>query len=330
MSKKVLLLRFSSLGDVVLTSSLLDPLVKNGFKPILVTYAPYGELFREDKRLLTFEVQKSSLKNFSSFLSLVKRLQDLNPYAVIDLHASLKSLLISKFITAKVKVRYRKQSIKRRLCIVLNRLGLAENLKKNTTNVVQLYSETLQSLGINCGNFLPKIEIERKHTEEILNKYKLREKEYVVLGIGARYKSKIYPHFKNLAEDLTKYFKVVLIGDKTDYYRSKNWKGVLNLCGKLSLIESLHILKGARLFIGNDSGATHMARAVGTKVLVIYGGTHPCLGFAPFPQEGEIVLKNIKCSPCHIHGKNKCSKNFECLDIPPNEVEKKVFKMVLK
>jgi ADP-heptose:LPS heptosyltransferase len=73
--------------------------------------------------------------------------------------------------------------------------------------------------------------------------------------------------------------KVVLVGDKRDYERSKDWRGVVNLAGKLSLIDSLGVLKGAKLFVGNDSGATHMARAVGTKVAVFFGGTHPCLGF---------------------------------------------------
>lgn len=83
------------------------------------------------------------------------------------------------------------------------------------------------------------------------------------------------------------------------------------------------IIKGASLFIGNDSGLLHLARAVGAKAIQIYGGTHPTLGFALEPQEGVYLFKGLYCQPCDLHGKGSCRLGeypYPCLDIAPEEV----------
>jgi ADP-heptose:LPS heptosyltransferase len=323
-TKKVLLLRFSSLGDVALTSALLEPLYKNHHEVELLTYKPYGELFKEDHRLKVIQISKEELKR--DFRKLLEFLKNRNYYAILDLHRNLKSFLIRKFVPAKEKVSYKKRSIYRRFCVLLNRFKLAGSLKEEPFNVLEAYAETLKVLGIEENYPRPKILIDEKRTGEILKRFNLDWKNYIVLGIGARYRKKEYPYFEKLSKLLFKDFdlKIVLIGDKKDYEKSKSWKGTVNLCGKLGLNESLHILKGAKFYIGNDSGATHMARAVGTKVAVIYGGTHPCLGFAPYSDEGIVISKNLSCSPCDIHGKGECKRSYVCLEIEPETVLEKV------
>ncbi len=317
--KNVLLIRFSSLGDVVLTSALFEPLTLNGFKPILITFEPYGGLFSEDPRLEVVEISKKGF--FKNLPSLKGRLQKLEPFAVIDLHSNPKSWFLKRPLKAPVKVSYDKRSLFRRFCVFLNRFGIAERLKEKPFSVVNAYADTLKRLGIEVSNPRPKILLNALKREEALKKFSLEGKKFVVLGVGARYKKKLYPHFEELAKLLRKEgFEVVLVGDKKDLEKTEGWKGVINLCGKLSLIESLHILSGAVGFIGNDSGATHMARAVGTKVLTIFGGTHPCLGFAPFPDEGAFLKPKTPCSPCDLHGKGKCGRNYGCIDHDPEEV----------
>ncbi len=327
-TKKVLLIRFSSLGDVVLTSALIEPLYRNNYEVELLTYRPYGELFKEDKRLKVIQISKGELKR--DFWKLVETLKGRNYYAILDLHNNLKSFLIRKFLPAEVKVSYKKRSLFRRFCVFFNRFGFAETLKRKPFNVLEAYAETLKVLGIEEKEPRPKILLNDSRTEEILNRFNLERDNYVVLGIGARYRKKEYPYFERLSKLLIKEtgLKIVLIGDGADYEKSKGWKGVINLCGKLDLNGSLHILKGAKFYIGNDSGATHMARAVGTKIAVIYGGTHPCLGFSPYPDEGIVISKNLPCSPCDIHGKGKCKKGYTCLDIEPETILEKVFNKI--
>jgi len=321
------LIRFSSLGDVVLTSAVVEPLVKNGFEVELLTYTPYGELFSEDKRVSVIEVAKEEVKG--NLKGLIKRLNRRGYHAILDLHANLKSFLIRNLVSAEVKEVYKKRSLQRRFCVFLNRFGWADSLKRKTFNVVEAYARTLGVLGIEVKLPRPFIGVNASSAEETLKRFNLQAGSYVVLGVGARYKKKEYPHFEELSKLLTaRGFSVVLIGDRRDYEKTKHFKGVLNLCGKLSLLESLHVLKGARLYVGNDSGATHMARAVKTPVAVIYGGTHPCLGFAPFPDEGVVITRNLKCSPCDIHGKGDCKRNFECLNISPQRVLEEVEKFL--
>jgi len=317
--EKVVLLRFSSLGDVVLTSALVEPLVKNGFRPLLVTYQPFDQLFKEDKRLDVFAFRKGDF--FKNLLQLKDLIEQYKPKAVLDLHKNLKTLLLKSLIRAPIKVSYPKNSLQRRACVFFNRLGAAKSLKRRPFNVVEAYGETLKALGIEANNLRPKIELNPQKVERTLETYNLTKEPYIVIGVGARYRKKRYPYFGELSSLLNREgFKVVLIGDKRDFELTKEWKDVINLCGKVNLLESLHILKGAAFYIGNDSGATHMARAVGKKVVVIYGGTHPCLGFAPYPDEGIVISKYLDCSPCDLHGKGKCKRNFECLEIPPKEV----------
>jgi len=322
MPRKVLLVRFSSLGDVVLTSALLEPLFRNSFEVHLLTFEPYGGLFIDDRRVKVIETSREELRK--NLKGLIERLNAEGYYALIDLHANLRSLLIRRKTAAEVKAAYDKRALFRRVCVLLNRLGFGK-LKEKPFSVVEAYAKTLKVLGIEEKHPRPKIEINKSAAEELLKQYDLKRGEFVVLGIGARYPKKAYPHFEELSKLLLKEgYKVVLVGDRADYERSKHWKGVINLCGKLSLIESLRLLSAARLFVGNDSGATHMARAVKTPVITIFGGTHPCLGFAPHPDEGLVLTKNLPCSPCDLHGKGDCPKNFECLDLPPTEIFQKI------
>jgi len=325
--ERVVLVRFSSLGDVVLTSALLEPLVKNGYRPLLVTYKPFENLFKEDPRLEVIAINRGDF--FRNLKKVAEKINALKPFAVFDLHKNPKSRLLSFLIKAPLKVSYKKYSIKRRLCVFFNRFGFGDNLKRQPYNVLESYGETLKVLDIEPNRLRPKIEINPKSAEKTLKKHGLENGNYVVLGIGARYVKKRYPFFEKVANLLReKGFKVVLVGDKKDFELSKGWKGVVNLCGKLSLLESLHILSQASFYIGNDSGATHMARAVGTKVAVIYGSTHPCLGFAPYPDEGVVISKFLECSPCDIHGKGGCKYKFECLNIPPERVVSKALRLI--
>ena len=117
-------------------------------------------------------------------------------------------------------------------------------------------------------------------------------------------------------------FSVVVVGGKGErelgnYFKEK--AEAVNLCGKLSLRESLAVISLSTGVISNDSAVVHMARAVKTPVLAIFGPTHPALGFAPYPDEGIALTRNLPCSPCSVHGKTRCRKQ-RCFDIPPEEI----------
>ena len=300
MDKRVLIVRLSSLGDVVLTSCLVDPLLELGYKPYLLTFEPFGEVFLEDPRLEVFQVRKQELFREDT----LQKLKGFDLY--LDMHKNLKTLLLRIRLGGKWKS-YNKQSLRRRLSVYFKSM-------RKPYSVVKAY---LESIGYREGG--PKIII----SEERSRVWKKRLGDYVCIAPGARYEKKRYPHFEGLIELLLREgYKVVLVGDRRDKELTKSWQGI-NLCGELSLLDVAGIIKGASLFIGNDSGLLHLARAVGTKAIQIYGGTHPTLGFALEPQEGVYLFKGLYCQPCDLHGKGSCRLGeypYPCLDIAPEEV----------
>ncbi len=310
--KKALIIRFSSLGDVVLTSVVIDPLIELGFEPYLLTFKPYDELFYDDNRLKVIGVKKEELFK-REFL---ERLKKENFSLFLDLHKNLKTLLLRLFLKGEWRS-YKKESIRRRLAVKFKAF-------RKRYYVTESYLKTL-----NVKNFkpFPKILV----SEERLKKLKETLPEnFIVLSHGARYRKKRYPYFDKLAELIEKEgFNVVWIGSEEEG-REVPEIG-LNLCGKLSLTDVLGVIKLARAFVGNDSGLLHCARAVGTKAIQIYGGTHPTLGFSLYPEEGEVIIKGLSCQPCDIHGKGKCKfGTYECLEIPPEEVFKRLMKLIIK
>jgi heptosyltransferase-2 len=92
-------------------------------------------------------------------------------------------------------------------------------------------------------------------------------------------------------------------------------KNVFNTAGKLSLLQSAELIRRSRALVSNDSAPMHIAVAVGTPVVAIFGATVPAFGFAPRGISDVVIETNgLKCRPCSIHGGNECPiKTFECM-----------------
>ncbi|WP_333784238.1 glycosyltransferase family 9 protein [Thermocrinis sp.] len=302
MDKKALIIRFSSLGDVVLTSCLFQPLIDRSYKPYLLTHPPYGEIFKDDPRVEVIELRKDELfKN-------LERLKGFDLY--LDMHKNLKTLLL-KLILGGTWKSYSKESIRRRLAIKFKAF-------RTPYSVVDSYLRAIGEKG-----YRPSIVL----SEDRLNRLKQTYGEgFVAISSGARYKKKRYPYFVKVAEKLRKKgIRVVFVGAQGE---CDGVEDAENLCGKLSLIDTAGIIKLAKIFVGNDSGLLHIARAVKTKAVQIYGGTHPTLGFSLFPEEGKVIIKNLPCQPCTLHGKGECKyKTYECLEIPPEIVVDEILKL---
>lgn len=304
--KKALIVRFSSLGDVVLTSALFEPLLKAGFKPHLITFSPYDNLFLDDNRVVVIKLNKRE------FLKELRKLpKDFE--LKLDLHRNLRSFLLRLHLGGKWR-KYRKEALRRRLSVHFK-------VFRRPYSVIEAYAETIRDI-TGIGEPRPYIRVSEERVEKF-RKYG----DYIVIAPGARYKKKRYPYFKELAELFLKEgLKVVIVGSREEYEYFRDYPGE-NLCGKLELIDVLAVIKGARLFIGNDSGLLHCARAVKTPAVQIYGGTHPTLGFSLYPDEGLVILKGLDCQPCDIHGKGECKRgDYTCLDI--NHI--KIFELIHK
>jgi heptosyltransferase-2 len=150
------------------------------------------------------------------------------------------------------------------------------------------------------------------------------ERPYAVLNPSASCPSKIWPaqRFASLADRLEQErgLQVALIGAIPDRRFAKKveefaGKPVIDLSGKLSLGALGWLLKGAKLLISNDSGPVHVARAVGTPVISLFGRNLAGLSprrWGPLGEAGKVIHKEVACPVCLAH---RCRINFLCLDV---------------
>jgi ADP-heptose:LPS heptosyltransferase len=315
--KKCLLVRLSSLGDVALSSVVIDPLVDSGYEPYLLTFEPYDELFRDDSRVSLIPAKRDEILS----REFIKKLKDLEFELYFDLHRNFRTFLLRFYLRGRW-FSYVKDSFRRRLAVRFEAF-------RREFYVTEAYLKALEKAGIKVikRGLRPRIEVKEERVKKFAELS--QGKGYVVIAPGARYKKKRYPRFREVAEIIREEgFRIIWVGDERD--KSLVPEGIgENLCGKLSLIDLLALLKGAAVFVGNDSGPLHCARAVGTPSVQIFGGTHPTLGFSLYPKEGEVLIKGLDCQPCDVHGKGSCRYgDYRCLDIDPGLVAQKTLSLI--
>ena len=136
---------------------------------------------------------------------------------------------------------------------------------------------------------------------------------YIAIAPGATYEGKQIPEttLNAICTEIDSKFVVVGGDDIVDLgnrLSEKFPKKVIDLCGKLSLDETAHIMKYARVAVGGDTGVMHLATAVGTRLVSVWGCTRPSLGLAPWkanPQSKIIIPQGRGSRPCSRHG-DKC------------------------
>lgn len=162
---------------------------------------------------------------------------------------------------------------------------------------------------------------------------------HVVFLVGSSFRLKSWPreHYRILQNLILAHtpLNVYLCGGKEDiavgnYLAFPANERVINSIGKTSLAETLGLIRTARYVVTGDSFASHAADLLGTPVSVIFGSTHPLLGFAPQGNHTSIHHSELSCSPCSRHGQGQCRfKNIRCLtSIKPEEVFSKIVQIL--
>jgi heptosyltransferase-2 len=152
----------------------------------------------------------------------------------------------------------------------------------------------------------------------------LRVENLVTIAPGSAWETKKWPwaYYAEVGKKLIGEGKIVaIIGGRADaetahkIENSIDDKRVINFAGKLTLLESASVISRSKLLISNDSSPVHIATAVGTRSVVLFGPTVPAFGFAPPPVLGRVVeLEGLWCRPCTSHGSRECpTHTHECM-----------------
>lgn len=314
MSKKILVIRFSSIGDCIWVSPILRCLkTQLDCQVHLATKESYQALFECNPYL-----DKLHLLGTKNLKELIADLKAENFDYIVDLHNNFRSGRIKWALWGVKSFSYRKLYFQKWLYVTFKINLLPRN------HVVDRYFEAAAHLGIkNDGKGLDFFIAERFRLPTDFFPASHRQ-GFVAFVIGASYFTKKLPPEKiiEFCEKIT--LPVVLVGGKEDqqvaekiekHFATTRPHFIFNLCGKLHISQSADVVARAEYVIGHDTGLTHIAACFQKKIYAIFGGTTPELGLYPYRSPYKIIEnKHLQCRPCSRLGKKKCPKgHFECM-----------------
>jgi len=310
---KFLIIRFSSIGDIVLTTPVIRCLKRQlpGAGVHFLTkqsFAAIGESnpFIDKVHLLAH-----------SWETVVHELKQENYDCIIDLHHNLRTLRLKKDLGIK-SFPFDKLNIKK---------WIYTNLKWNLMpdlHIVDRYMKTVESFGVvNDGEgldyFIPaKDEVKQKDIPVS------HQAGYIGMVIGAAHSTKKLPleKLKELCNKID--HPVILFGGKEDNESGKQIASadpvkIYNACGKFNLNESADLVRKSKLIITHDTGLMHIAAAFKKKIISVWGNTVPEFGMYPYYGNNQILnarfeINGLQCRPCSKIGYAKCPRgHFKCM-----------------
>ncbi len=306
---KFLIIRFSSIGDIVLTTPVVRCLKEEveGAVVHYLTKPQYASMLENNPYIDKVHVLKA-------FDETINELKDEGFDYIIDLHKSLRSWRF------KNRLKVMDFSFPK-----LNReKWLMVHFKKNKLpdiHIVDRYFEAVKLFdAVNDGKgldfFIPEADI--VNLKDFVN-YELGK--FVAFAIGGQHETKKLPAEKIVEICQNIVHPVILLGGKEDFENGEiiaaACKNTINLCGKLNLNQSASVVEQSHFVITHDTGIMHIAAALKKNIVSVWGNTIPQFGMYPYlPGEKSKIyqVEGLKCRPCSKIGFSKCpDKHFDCM-----------------
>jgi ADP-heptose:LPS heptosyltransferase len=328
---KFLIIRFSSIGDIVLTTPVIRCLKKQvpDAEIHYLTKTTYLQILSTNPYIDKVHYLGQSLQ------AVITELKKEDFDYIIDLHHNLRSMKVKDALKVK-SFSFDKLNVKKWIYTSF-KWNLLPDL-----HVVDRYMETVAGFGVkNDGAGLDYF-IAR---EDIIKESDLptsHQAGYIGVVIGAALNTKKYPfhHLKKLCELLD--HPIILLGgledaDEGDRIAASDSIKIYNACGKFGLNESADLVRRAKLIVTNDTGLMHIAAAYKRPVISLWGNTVPAFGMYPYygdnfnqnrnagantPPYDIFEIKKLRCRPCSKIGYDACPLgHFKCMEkIAPEEV----------
>ncbi|KAA3650248.1 MAG: glycosyltransferase family 9 protein [Bacteroidetes bacterium] len=311
---KVLIIRFSSIGDIVLTTPVIRCLknqLEGDVEIHYVTKKSYASLLTNNPHISKVHTIEKSTNE------IIKELQSENFDYIVDLHKNLRSARLKKKLPA-FSFSFEKLNWEKWLLVNLKINRLPE------IHIVDRYLKAVKALGIKNDGlgldyFLP------DGIEKEITIPETHQNGFIALVLGANHATKRIPKVKliELIESSNKAF--ILIGGKEDQELGVALEKmypdqIYNAAGETNLNQSAYLIKQAQIVISPDTGMMHIAAAFQKEIISVWGNTVPEFGMYPYYKKGNefnstiVENKNIKCRPCSKIGFNKCPKgHFKCM-----------------
>lgn len=317
-SLKILIIRFSSLGDIILTTPVFRELKKIYPESHLtfLTSEEFGGMVANNPYIdqIIYHVRQESWQELNQ---LIQSLQKLSFDLIYDIHRSLRSRWIcwklqrNFFKKQPALWKINKNGWKRTLLVHWKINMLKHSISQREIYLKPLQSHTSQLLDSSTELFPS--EEDKTQIQAILKKNQLIPKKFICIGPSASFPGKCWPleHYQALISCLLEQkWDVVLVGGKKEeepqHLKQIFGNRIHNMAGETRLLESASLLDSAALVVSNDTSIAHMAEAMGVPILTIFGPTVREFGYAPFLKQSVLIEQDLPCRPCTRNGKGEC------------------------
>jgi ADP-heptose:LPS heptosyltransferase len=312
--KKILIIRFSSIGDIVLTSPVIRCIkqqvpgvevhfaVKKAFLPVVEANPSIDKihLLEDDLKALIKDLKKEKFD------------------FIVDLHQNLRSMMI-RFSLGTPSRGFPKLNIQKWL-LAKFKIDLMPDV-----HIVDRYFKAAAKLGVSNDNKGLDYFIPAKDEFELNSLPETFRKGYTAFVIGAKHATKRLPEHKIISVCKKLDSPVLLLGGPEDAPIAGRISAtcgplVQSMCGKIGLNQSASLVRQADVVITHDTGLMHIAAAFRKQIISIWGNTVPKIGMYPYmpgdEEKSKIVeVKGLKCRPCSKLGYDRCPKgHFRCME----------------
>lgn len=322
---KILVVRFSSLGDVILTTALL-PNLKDQWpdsEVVFLTKKAYASVFDGNPHVDRVHLFDPSVQPFSE---LVKEIKAENFDIIVDLHGNPRSFLIRLFTGAPLTVVVKKNTLARKVLVWFKykSASLEKSVRErilDTLTVMDIPVKHSSTQLFPDKNLSPLIALGVDPTRKLIG-----------IAPGAKHATKQWgvEKFAEAGNRLGAFphSQVLVLGDKSDkpvaadVFR-KISVPAKNLAGFTTLKELVSVVSRLSILITNDSGIMHIAEAMDIPLVALFGPTVRSFGFAPYKPTSRVAeLINLPCRPCSLHGTQTCPlRHHQCMaELDPSAV----------
>jgi heptosyltransferase-2 len=323
-SVKFLVLRFSSIGDIVLTTPIIRGLkqqVENA-EVHFFTKPAFKEILEDNPFIDKLHVLEDDLN------AQLKEMKKEQYDYIIDLHKNLRTLKVKSELKT-ISFTFDKLNFQKWL-IVNFKID-----KLPPVHIVDRYYEAVSVFDVEDDKqgldyFIP--DKDKVSISSLLPS--LKENDYIVLVLGAHHNTKMLTEEKIQSILSNIEYPAILLGGQADYQfgeliQKKHPTNVFNACGKFSINQSASIIQQSKIVVSPDTGMMHVAAALKKPLISIWGNTIPEFGMYPYYPHSLAAIfevKGLPCRPCSKLGYKKCpKKHFRCIeDLNSNEIVAKI------
>ncbi len=312
--KKVLIIQTAFIGDVILATALVEKINQHlpNTKIDFLLRKGNESLFEDHPKINKLHIWDKKRNKYINLLKLQSEIRTSSYDAVINLQRFFSSGWLTAFSKATIRIGFDKNPLARLFTHqVKHQIG-------DDTHEVTRILELAKPIIADQTPVKPKL-YPSKLDEQVIKQY---QSLYVCIAPTSVWFTKQHAPEKWIELiDALDHTTVYLLGAKSDHIACEAIRKkcvsthVFNLSGKLTLLQSAALMRGAITNYVNDSAPLHLASAMNAPVIAVFCSTIPAFGFTPLSDNSRVVetKKELSCRPCGLHGKKHCKiGTFEC------------------